>query len=124
MRRLAALAVAAVAMLTPVAALAQGVADDVADTGDTAWILISSALVLMMTMPGLTLFYGGLVRAKNFLAVLVQVGAIAAVASMLWVICGYTMAFGHVTNGWLGAGNAWMLIDLGNVREGLTIPES
>lgn len=124
MRRMSALGLAAVAALAPVAAFAQGTADDVADTGDTAWILISSALVLLMTMPGLTLFYGGLVRAKNFLSVLVQVGAIAAVASLLWVICGYTMAFGHVTNGWLGAGNAWMLIDLGNVREGLTVPES
>ncbi|WP_088310807.1 ammonium transporter [Novosphingobium sp. B 225] len=124
MRKLTALGLAAVAALAPAAALAQDAAVDVADTGDTAWILISSALVLMMTMPGLTLFYGGLVRAKNFLAVLVQVGAIAAVASMIWVICGYTMAFGHVTNGWLGAGNAWMLIDLGNVREGLTVPES
>ena len=123
MRKLTALGLAAIAALAPVSAMAQD-ATDVADTGDTAWILISSALVLMMTMPGLTLFYGGLVRAKNFLAVLVQVGAIAAVASMLWVICGYTMAFGHVGNGWLGAGNAWMLIDLDNVREGLTIPES
>ncbi len=124
MRTFSALALAAAAALAPVTAFAQDAAVDVADTGDTAWILISSALVLMMTMPGLTLFYGGLVRAKNFLAVLVQVGAIAAAASLLWVICGYTMAFGHVTNGWLGAGNAWMLIDLGNVREGLTIPES
>ena len=124
MRTFSALALTAAAAATPVAAFAQDAAVDVADTGDTAWILISSALVLMMTMPGLTLFYGGLVRAKNFLAVLVQGGAIAAVASLLWVICGYTLAFGHVTNGWLGAGNAWMLIDLGNVREGLTIPES
>ncbi len=124
MRTFSALALAAAAAAAPVAAFAQDAAVDVADTGDTAWILISSALVLMMTMPGLTLFYGGLVRTKNFLAVLIQVGAIAAVASLLWVICGYTMAFGHVTNGWLGAGNAWMLIDLGNVREGLTVPES
>ncbi|MBS0474402.1 MAG: ammonium transporter, partial [Proteobacteria bacterium] len=124
MRRLAALAVAAVAMLTPVAALAQGVADDVADTGDTAWILISSALVLMMTMPGLTLFYGGLVRTKNFLSVLVQVGAIAAVASLLWIVCGYSLAFGSASNGWIGGlGNA-MLNNLGNVRANYTVPES
>jgi len=97
---------------------------DAADTGDTAWILVSSAFVLMMAMPGLTLFYGGLVRAKGFLAVLVQVGAIAAVASLLWIMVGYTLAFGTVTNGWLGGGNAWMLLDLGNVRPGTTIPES
>lgn len=124
MRKLAALATAAAAALLPAAALAQQAADDVADTGDTAWILISAALVLLMTMPGLTLFYGGLVRAKNFLAVLVQVGAIAAVASLLWVVCGYTLAFGDVTNGWIGAGNAWMLIDLGNVRADTAVPES
>lgn len=124
MRKFMGLGLAAAAMLTPTLALAQELTDDVADSGDTAWILISAALVLLMAMPGLTLFYGGLVRAKNFLSVLVQVGAIAAVASLLWVVCGYTIAFGQVTNGWLGAGNAWMLIDLGNVREGTSVPES
>ena len=91
-------------------ALAQTPATGTLDSGDTAWILTSSALVLLMTMPGLALFYGGLVRAKNFLSVLVQVGAIAAIASTLWIIVGYTLAFGDVTNGWIGAGNAWMLI--------------
>ncbi|WP_324743129.1 ammonium transporter [Tsuneonella sp. CC-YZS046] len=94
------------------------------DSGDTALVLVCSALVLLMTLPGLGLFYGGLVRAKNFLSVLLQVGAVAGIASLLWIIVGYTLAFGAVTNGWLGAGNAWMLIDLGNVRAGLAIPES
>lgn len=94
------------------------------DTGDTAWIMTSSALVLLMTLPGLALFYGGLVRAKNFLSVTIQVGAIAALASVLWIMVGYTMAFGEVTSGWLGNGRAWMLNGLGNVREGLAIPES
>lgn len=94
------------------------------DSGDAAWILVSAALVLLMTLPGLGLFYGGLVRAKNFLSVLVQVAAVAGVGSLLWIVVGYSLAFGEVTNGWLGAGNAWMLIDLGNVRTGLTIPES
>lgn len=108
----------------PSLAWAQDGRIDVADSGDTAWILISSALVLMMSMPGLTLFYGGLVRAKNFLSVLVQCGAIAAAASLLWILTGYTLAFGDVTNGWLGGGNAWMLIGLGNVREGYNVPES
>jgi len=110
--------------LLPVAAFAQDGQADVADSGDTAWILISSALVLMMAMPGLTLFYGGLVRAKNFLSVLVQCGAIAAIASLLWIITGYTLAFGEVTGGWLGGGNALMLTGLGNVRDGLVVPES
>lgn len=97
---------------------------DAADSGDTAWILSSTALVLLMTLPGLALFYGGLVRAKNFLSVLIQCGAVAAIASILWVIVGYTLAFGDVSNGIIGGGNAWMLIVLGNVREGLLIPES
>ena len=94
------------------------------DSGDTGWILTASALVLLMTLPGLGLFYGGLVRSKNVLSVLVQCGAIAAIASVLWVVVGYTLAFGPVTSGWLGAGNAWMLIDLGSVRLGTTMPES
>ena len=124
MRKSTAYSLAALAMAVPTVAAAQEGAIDVADTGDTAWILISSALVLMMAMPGLTLFYGGLVRAKNFLAVLVQCGAIAAVASLLWILCGYTLAFGDIGGGWIGGGNAWMLIDLGNVREGYRVPES
>ena len=106
------------------AAQAQDPFAAVSDSGDTAWILVASALVLLMTLPGLGLFYGGLVRQKNFLSVLVQCGAIAALASLTWIMVGYTIAFGQVTNGLIGAGNAWMLIDLGNVREGLTIPES
>ena len=96
----------------------------VANSADTVWILVSSALVLLMCMPGLTLFYGGLVRAKNFLAVLVQVGAIASVASLLWIVCGYKLAFGTVTHGWIGAGNAAMLAGLAPVRAGYTIPEN
>ena len=105
-------------------ALAQEGQIDVANSGDTAWILTASALVLMMTLPGLALFYGGLVRAKNFLSVLVQCGAIAGVASILWIGIGYSLAFGTLSNGWIGAGNAALLGDLGNVREGLEIPES
>jgi len=95
------------------------------DTGDIAWILVSSALVLMMAMPGLTLFYGGLVRAKGFLSVLVQIGAIAAIASLLWIVVGYSIAFGAVTNGWIGSmGSATMLTGLADVRDGLTLPEN
>jgi len=97
---------------------------DAADSGDTAWILVSSALVLLMAAPGLTLFYGGLLRAKNFLSVMVQCGAIVAVASLLWILVGYTLAFGPVTNGWIGAGTNAMFNQLGNVRANYTIPES
>ncbi|WP_445191325.1 ammonium transporter [Sphingomonas sp. Tas61C01] len=61
--------------------------------GDTTWMLISSALVLMMSVPGLALFYGGLVRTKNMLSVLMQVLMIVCVASLVWVCWGYSMAF-------------------------------
>ncbi len=119
MRKFAALGLAAAATLAPIAAIAQDVVEEgVLNSGDTAWILVSSALVLLMCMPGLTLFYGGLMRAKNFLSVMIQVGAIAAVASVLWVVCGYTMAFGDATNGWLGAGNFWMLLGTENLLRG------
>ena len=124
MRKAGSVATTLLAMSLPAVAMAQDGQADVANSGDTAWILISSALVLLMTMPGLALFYGGLVRSKNFLSVMLQCGAIAAVASLLWILVGYTLAFGTVSGGWLGSGNAWMLIDLGNVREGLAIPES
>ncbi len=94
------------------------------DSGDTGWVLAASALVLLMTIPGLALFYGGLVRAKNTLSVVLQCGAIAAVASLAWVTLGYTLAFGQVSGGWIGSGNAFMLLDLGSVRPGTVIPES
>jgi len=97
---------------------------DVANSGDTAWILTSTALVLLMTLPGLALFYGGLVRSKNFLSVLIQCMAVAGICSVLWVVVGYTIAFGQVSNGYLGNGINWMFGNLGNVREGTTIPES
>ncbi|MBC2669608.1 ammonium transporter [Novosphingobium piscinae] len=115
---------AAALLLAPLTAQAQEGAVDVADTGDTAWILVSSALVLLMAAPGLTLFYGGLVRAKNFLSVMVQCGGIIAACSTLWIIAGYTLAFGPVGNGWLGGDAAMMLNNLGNVRAGYAVPES
>jgi len=63
------------------------------DSGDTAWILVSSALVLFMTIPGLALFYGGLVRVKNVLSVLMQCLALTAVVTIVWLVCGYSLAF-------------------------------
>ncbi len=67
---------------------------------NTAWILTSTALVLFMTLPGLALFYGGLVRVKNILSVLMQCFAIACVVSLLWLVAGYSLSF--------GTGNAWI----------------
>jgi Amt family ammonium transporter len=72
---------------------AAAAAAPVPNKGDTAWMLISSALVLMMSVPGLALFYGGLVRTKNMLSILTQVFAIVAVVGLLWVVYGYSMAF-------------------------------
>ncbi len=109
----------------PAAAYAQDTVEVVENSGSTAWILVSAALVLLMTLPGLGLFYGGLVRAKNFLSVFLQVGAIAAVASVLWIVVGYTLAFGDSSmSGFLGGGQHWMLYDLAPVFDGLEIPES
>ena len=63
------------------------------NSGDTAWILTATALVLFMTLPGLALFYGGLVRSKNVLSVLMQCFAIACLISVCWVVYGYSLAF-------------------------------
>jgi Amt family ammonium transporter len=117
---------AALALLAlPAAAQAQA-GLPAADSGDTAWIIAASALVLLMTLPGLGLFYGGLVRAKNVLSVLVQVAAVTSLASLLWIVVGYTLAFGDVTNGLLGNGRALMLVpaNLFEVRANTTLPES
>jgi len=67
------------------------------DSGDTAWMIVATALVLLMTIPGLALFYGGLVRRKNVLNVLMQCFIITAVISIEWVVCGYSLAFGSST---------------------------
>jgi len=73
------------------------------DTGDTAWVLTSSALVLAMTMPGLALFYGGLVRSKNVLGTIVQSLAILSLVSLIWVLFGYSLAFGPDVAGLVGS---------------------
>jgi Amt family ammonium transporter len=62
---------------------------------DTAWMIVATALVLFMTLPGLALFYGGLVRSKNVLSVLVQCFALAGVMTLLWVAYGYSLAFSN-----------------------------
>ncbi len=68
-------------------------APPVADKGDTTWMLVATALVIMMTIPGLALFYGGMVRSKNMLSVLTQIFTIFCLISILWVVYGYSMAF-------------------------------
>ncbi|MFZ1482285.1 MAG: ammonium transporter, partial [Paracoccaceae bacterium] len=72
------------------------------DKGDVSWMMVSTVLVLFMTIPGLALFYGGLVRSKNMLSVLMQTTMIACVMMLVWVIYGYSFAFGGSTSPWWG----------------------
>jgi Amt family ammonium transporter len=83
------------------------------DSGGTAWMIAATALVLMMTLPGLALFYGGMVRRKNILATMTQQVAISALVTVLWFIAGYSLSFGVAgdasTNNWIGSLQAFML---------------
>jgi len=109
---------------TPAFAQESVIAIPQVDSGDSAWILTASALVLMMTLPGLALFYGGLVRAKNFLSVLVQCGAVAALASVIWIVVGYSLAFSVNGNGFIGSLENFMFNGLlESIREGQSTGE-
>ncbi|KHM53037.1 ammonium transporter, Amt family [Anaerovibrio lipolyticus DSM 3074] len=93
------------------------------NTGDTAWVLISAALVFLMT-PGLAFFYGGMVRSKNVLTTIMQSFFIVALISVEWVLIGYAMTFGADINGFIGALDKVGLVGVGyNVLENGTIPE-
>ncbi len=100
-------------------------AEEVAElnSGDTAWMLISTALVLMMTLPGLALFYSGMVRKKNVLSMMMQCFAVAALASVLWMIVGYSLAFSE-GNAFIGGFDRVMLAGIGVDTLSGTIPES
>jgi Amt family ammonium transporter len=109
------------ALLTlPAATLA---ADGTLDGSNTAWILTSTALVLFMTLPGLALFYGGLVRSKNVLSVLMQCFSIAGVVSILWLIVGYSLAFGE-GNAWIGDFSHVLMAGIGRETVSGDIPEA
>ena len=98
-------------------------ADSAIDSGDTAWILTATALVLLMTLPGLALFYAGLVQSKNIVSVLMHHFAIAALMSVLWVIAGYSLAFSG-DGAWVGdLANSFMNNITLDSASG-TIPES
>lgn len=90
---------------------------------DTAWIMTSTALVLFMTLPGLAMFYGGLVRTKNVLSVLMQCFAIAGMVSILWLVAGYSLAFGE-GNAWIGDFSHILMGGIGRETLSGTIPES
>ena len=94
-------------VMTPETTLAQTAVGAVINGADTAWVLMSSALVLAMTVPGLALFYGGLVRSKNVLGTIMHSFAILCVVSLFWVLLGYSLAFGPDVNGVIGS-LAWV----------------
>ena len=96
---------------------------DTLDTGDTSWILTATALVLFMTLPGLALFYAGLVQAKNVVSVLMHHFAIACLMSLLWVVAGYSLAFTG-DGAWFGSLDKLFLIGIGIDDLSGTIPES
>lgn len=100
-------------------------ADEI-DSGDTAWVLTSTALVLFMTLPGLALFYGGLVRAKNVLSVLMQCFAITCVVSIAWVVAGYSLAFtdGGSMNAFIGGTSNFFLAETTRDAVNGTLPDS
>lgn len=110
------LSLAAASVLMPLAAFAQEAAETVAaaaepvmNKGDVAWMLTATLLVLFMIIPGLALFYGGLVRSKNMLSVLMQCTSIAALVMVIWVLWGYSFAFGGGTSPyWGGLGRLFL----------------
>ena len=107
--------------LLPQLVFAEGI-----DSGDTSWILTSTALVLFMSLPGLALFYGGLVRAKNVLSVLMQCFAIACVVTILWVVYGYSLSFGNggSMNAWIGGLDNIFLGGVSRDSTNGTLPET
>ena len=117
------LTLAAVFMLLPGIASAQGTPPALS-AGDTAWMLTSTVLVLFMTLPGLALFYGGLVRVKNFLSVLMHCVTVTCLASLLWVLVLYSLCF-TPGNSWIGGLGAMGLrgIGIGDLA-GRTYPET
>ncbi|MCZ6607054.1 MAG: ammonium transporter [Alphaproteobacteria bacterium] len=96
------------------------------DSGDTAWMLTSTALVLMMTIPGVALFYGGMVRKKNVLATVMQSFAVTCLMTVLWMIIGYSLAFGDGgdMNAYIGGMDKLLLRGMGVDALSGTIPES
>ena len=92
---------AGLALMTaaPVVAQEAAAAIPVPDKGDTAWMMVSTLLVLLMILPGLQLFYGGLTRSKNMLSSMTQIGAATCLVMLLWVVFGYSMAFGPDMDG-------------------------
>ena len=112
-------------LLLSIASFSIGISANELNSGDTAWILTSTALVLFMTLPGLSLFYAGLVRSKNAISVLMQCFAIACIVSVAWVVYGYSLAFTE-GNAFIGGTSAFFLSGIGRdtLAPGTTMPHS
>lgn len=108
-------------MLVPAICGAQGAAGP--NQGNTAWVLTATALVLFMTLPGLSLFYGGLVRSKNVLSVLMQCFAITCLVSLLWFVYAYSLAFG-TGNDWIGGLGKMFMVGVEEQSLSGDIPET
>ncbi len=119
-------AVAGLSALMPALVWAEEEAKPALDSGNTAWMLTATALVLFMTIPGLSLFYGGLVRAKNVLSILMQCFAITSLMTLLWFIYGYSLAFtdGGALQNWIGGFEKLFLKGVGVDSISGTIPET
>ena len=100
--------------------------DATLDTGDTAWMLVSTVIVLMMSIPGLALFYGGMVRKKNILSVLMQVFAAVCLLTIVWMVAGYSLAFtdGGEYQAFVGGLDKFFLAGVGKDALSGTIPET
>ncbi len=125
-RQVAVAGLAVLALASP--ALGQDAAAPVPIKGDTAWMMTATVLVMLMIVPGLALFYGGLVRTKNMASVLTQVLAVASLAMLMWVMVGYGLAFGGDFNQFISTGSfflAGMTSDsmAATFSEGVVIPE-
>ena len=116
------LAAAAAGLLTATEALAQEAAPKL-DSGDTAWKLTSTALVLLMTIPGVALLYGGMVRKKNVLATVMQSFAICCLVTIVWMVIGYSLAFAE-GGPYLGGLSKMFFAGIGVETLSGTIPES
>ena len=113
----------AIALLVVQAPLALAAEPPKIDGANTAWMLTAAVLVLFMTLPGLALFYAGLVRTKNVLSVLMQCFSITCIVTLAWVFAGYSIAFGDGNNWWGGLGKAFLAgIDVKTVKG--SIPET
>lgn len=124
-RKLVSAAIVSGAMIAmPAFAQDPNAAVPVADSADTAWVMVSTLLVLLMAIPGIALFYGGQVRSRNFVSTVMQAGTVTAIASTVWIIIGYSLAFSTTGQDFIGSVQNFMfnyMLDM--IREDQTVGE-